>query len=1149
MILCFFLKRKSKTKEKRLTQWNTAPPLFLISSWFRVEFGIAVARRNESNFFCSLLLVFYLAGLGGLKCFRRRCEFRLVAAKSLLYHKGFDGTDNQNADFGNRRVCRLEHRLPFSFPIKTVVVTQEDREVGITQSENRKGIFFETNQLKSILRYFSICQESVRSPTMLFGSKQRGYWPKPTARSPAGRISRSPSFLALVLGLFIAVALGDKDWVRFPPLLNVPRSISSIVFYNNTFLIVGGCEDPYCQVLSRAMTSFNEPSTELVELSPAPTFVELNGHRIEVGVAGYYSSVTVGQFQLLKDEVMTQVWIVGACSMHFRRTMDTVERLKFRSLWALSHDLSQMDRYVLTDEPVPLRVNASCVTFGANIYIVGGVLFDNLTLTSSIDVFNVQTGTYVHNLFSHTVAVMNAAVTIDNLMMYIAGGQTTVYEGTNPQGVISVSNVVRGYKWPPFFLLNETLPLLQVVHFPDNGYLRGDMDGGQTLPRVFAFAGMIVMIDSTEGCSILDVTGSADTLANLSWVQDRSGGTRSQLSTIVGFPQLNSFEGTRFTLYSFGGVGVGDGKGVGSESSFSSSSSAASQPHGDNSTAANTDVVLNTVATIWFRFTSLKIPGPSPTVPLATPTGVPYTVNLEPFIHGNWFARLSPDIACYLNGDFTQDIPVSSDFVATFVPELPNPRMFLCVGRKGAAAEIVNETFFAVSNPYAAIAVLPHFHSFAPPTPQPSAGPSNSIGSGESSDKGTIIFAAVLGFLVVAGIIGATVAFQRAKRIQAALEDGLLDDDIDEKTDSLVRNTTSDSRYKVLRRIGAGSFSTVFLVARKTDGEQFALKFMACADDRERLDAIKECETINSLQGHPNVITLYDMFMSYEFERRDSTLSDDVAASERMVAVHRESTLDQGRDYGTLGGSPTTPKAGGLRGRQRSDSMGSRSSSTGSTGLPVHTRYLCLVMEYHPAGDLAHWVLDASCREEGRGMPEVAIISVAYQLCSVLKHLHGQRPPVVHRDLKPENVLLRGCPTHRDNFLPIVVTDFGLAFIQEENRKGGKGGGTRPYIAPECWRGNVSTASDIWSLGCVLYAIATQRVTADTVRVMFLDAKSPHFHEDIQYDLRVHRYSEKFARFVASLLIVDPKQRPTAADLLQRFSAGQGPAASPVHLQ
>lgn len=216
-------------------------------------------------------------------------------------------------------------------------------------------------------------------------------------------------------------------------------------------------------------------------------------------------------------------------------------------------------------------------------------------------------------------------------------------------------------------------------------------------------------------------------------------------------------------------------------------------------------------------------------------------------------------------------------------------------------------------------------------------------------------------------------------------------------------------------------------------------------------------------------------------------------------------------------------------------------------------------------------------------LTEAQLLSIAYQLASVLDHMHQQNPPIVHRDLKPENILIKGelidyldlplsavlastsstppfttpaavidatassltsLPPIRITraVVPIVLIDFGLAILQDIHGRshGSRGGGTRPYIAPESWRGGTCTASDVWSLGCVLYALATCRLVAEDVRIMSQEAKRDGFASRILKDIIASKYSLAFASFVVSLLVVDPAKRPTAAQAARCFCVADG---------
>ncbi|GHH13503.1 serine/threonine-protein kinase [Streptomyces lanatus] len=112
--------------------------------------------------------------------------------------------------------------------------------------------------------------------------------------------------------------------------------------------------------------------------------------------------------------------------------------------------------------------------------------------------------------------------------------------------------------------------------------------------------------------------------------------------------------------------------------------------------------------------------------------------------------------------------------------------------------------------------------------------------------------------------------------------------------------------------------------------------------------------------------------------------------------------------------------------------------------------------------------LGAALQEGTLGARDAARIGL--EVLGALEAAHAAG--ILHRDVKPDNVLLG----RHDR---VVLTDFGIAQIEGETNLTDTGGfvGSPEYIAPERVLGQrPGPASDLWSLGVVLYA-ATEGVS------------------------------------------------------------------------
>jgi cell division control protein CDC15 len=119
---------------------------------------------------------------------------------------------------------------------------------------------------------------------------------------------------------------------------------------------------------------------------------------------------------------------------------------------------------------------------------------------------------------------------------------------------------------------------------------------------------------------------------------------------------------------------------------------------------------------------------------------------------------------------------------------------------------------------------------------------------------------------------------------------------------------------------------------------------------------------------------------------------------------------------------------------------------------------LCIALEYVEGGSLENLIKRYGC------LTETLVAIYVKQVLLGLDYLHNQG--VIHRDIKGANIL-----TTKNGV--VKLADFGVATKLTDTERSNSFAGTPYWMAPEVieMSGHITSACDIWSLGCTVYEL------------------------------------------------------------------------------
>lgn len=183
--------------------------------------------------------------------------------------------------------------------------------------------------------------------------------------------------------------------------------------------------------------------------------------------------------------------------------------------------------------------------------------------------------------------------------------------------------------------------------------------------------------------------------------------------------------------------------------------------------------------------------------------------------------------------------------------------------------------------------------------------------------------------------------------------------------------------------------------------------------------------------------------------------------------------------------------------------------------------------------------------EKKEFFPTITVLQIFRQLCSGLKHMHSFDPPYAHNGVKPDNVLI----TQRKQSHLAILMDFESAGPARKTirsqaealqlQEWASEHCSSNYRAPELWEcpshADIDERTDIWSLGCTLYAMMYGKSPFDYE----LDESSGESLHSVIKNVQIKwpeeagsTYPDSLRQFITWMLQPHPAVRPHIDDII-----------------